>query len=133
MLSGAGFLVGFGCEVTLGGAGGGGTGGGGSNPGIDIPPAVPFPGTPIAPGSVGETLPAAPTATGVTSANPPHVATVAATPATPEAVTGKQITGAAYGGIVSTKKLASGATLTTFATGREVEQAPGRSPYVVKK
>ena len=116
-----------------GASGGGGTGGGGSNPGIDIPPAVPFPGTPIAPGSVGETLPAAPTATGVTSANPPHVGTVAATPAAPEAVTGKQITGAAYGGIVSTKKLASGATLTTFATGRQVEQAPGKAPYVVKK
>ena len=30
-------------------------------------------------------------------------------------------------------KLKSGATLTTYASGREVEQAPGKTAYVVKK
>lgn len=33
--------------------------------------------------------------------------------------------------VVSRKKLKSGATVTTYSSGRKVEQAPGRSPYVI--
>lgn len=39
----------------------------------------------------------------------------------------------AFGGVTSTKKLAGGSTLTTYANGRQVQQAPGKSAYVVKK
>ena len=39
----------------------------------------------------------------------------------------------AFGGVTGTKTLANGATLTTYASGRQVEQAPGKSAYVVKK
>lgn len=38
-----------------------------------------------------------------------------------------------YGGVTATKKLANGATLTTYASGRQVEQAPGKNAYVTKK
>lgn len=38
-----------------------------------------------------------------------------------------------FGGVVGVTKLKSGATLTTYATGRQVEQAPGKSAYVTKK
>lgn len=44
------------------------------------------------------------------------------------AATGTKV---AFGGVVSTKKLKNGATLTTYASGRQVEQAPGKSAYVV--
>ena len=44
------------------------------------------------------------------------------------AATGTKV---AFGGVVSTKKLTNGATLTTYASGRQVEQAPGKSAYVV--
>ena len=37
-----------------------------------------------------------------------------------------------FGGIVSKTRTKTGATLTTYANGRVVEQAQGRSPYVVK-
>lgn len=37
-----------------------------------------------------------------------------------------------FGGVVSTKKLANGSTLTTYASGRQVQQVPGKSAYVVK-
>lgn len=43
------------------------------------------------------------------------------------------VTGKGFGGVVSVKKLANGATLTTFGSGRQVEQLPGKTPYVVKK
>lgn len=36
-----------------------------------------------------------------------------------------------FGGVTSTQTLKSGATLTTFGSGREVEQAPGKSAFVV--
>lgn len=38
-----------------------------------------------------------------------------------------------FGGVASVKKLANGATLTTYESGRQVEQAPGKSAYVVHK
>lgn len=38
-----------------------------------------------------------------------------------------------FGGIVSKVKLKNGAILTTYANGRRVEQAPGKSAYVVSK
>lgn len=41
--------------------------------------------------------------------------------------------GQPFGGVVSTAKLKNGATLTTYASGRQVEQVPGKSPYVVKR
>lgn len=44
----------------------------------------------------------------------------------------KTFTGEAFGGIVSVKTLPNGSTLTTFGSGRQVQQAPGKSPYVVK-
>lgn len=37
-----------------------------------------------------------------------------------------------FGGVVSKTKLKNGATLTTYASGRQVEQAPGKSAYVVR-
>lgn len=54
-------------------------------------------------------------------------ATSGALPVTTRAATPKL-----FGGIVSHKKLKSGATLTTYANGRQVEHKPGSSPYVVK-
>lgn len=41
--------------------------------------------------------------------------------------------GAPFGGVVSRKLLKNGATLITYKSGRQVEQAPGKSPYVVHK
>jgi hypothetical protein len=38
-----------------------------------------------------------------------------------------------FGGVVSVRKLANGATLTTYASGHQVEQAPGKTAYVVRK
>lgn len=38
-----------------------------------------------------------------------------------------------FGGIVSKRKLKNGATLTTYANGRTVEQLPGHSPYVTNR
>ena len=38
-----------------------------------------------------------------------------------------------FGGIVHKKKLKNGATLTTYANGRQVEQLPGKPAYVVRK
>lgn len=38
-----------------------------------------------------------------------------------------------FGGVVKVQKLANGATLTTYASGHQVEQAPGKSAYVTKK
>lgn len=52
---------------------------------------------------------------------------------TPPAAVSNTITGENFGGITAVKTLAGGATLTTFATGRQVEQAPGKTAYVVKK
>jgi hypothetical protein len=40
---------------------------------------------------------------------------------------------AAFGGIVSKVKTKTGAIITTYASGRKVEQAPGKSPYVIRK
>ncbi len=40
---------------------------------------------------------------------------------------------APFGGVVNVKTLANGSTLTTYATGRQVQQVPGKSAYVVKK
>ncbi len=37
-----------------------------------------------------------------------------------------------YGGVVSTKKLKNGSLLTTYASGRQVQQVPGKTPYVVR-
>jgi hypothetical protein len=37
-----------------------------------------------------------------------------------------------FGGIISKKKLKNGATLTSYANGRQVEQMPGKSAYVVR-
>lgn len=55
--------------------------------------------------------------------------TVATTkPATPAAAAAP-----AFGGIVSKIKTKTGATITTYANGRKVEQAPGHSPYVIVK
>lgn len=39
----------------------------------------------------------------------------------------------AFGGVTNTKTLKNGATLTTYASGRQVEQVKGKSAYVVKK
>jgi hypothetical protein len=39
----------------------------------------------------------------------------------------------AFGGIVGTKKLANGGTVTTYANGRQVQTMPGKSPYVIKQ
>lgn len=59
-------------------------------------------------------------------------APVATTPSTPSATATKVATPAQpFGGIVSKTKLKNGATLTTYASGRQVEQLPGHSPYVV--
>lgn len=52
----------------------------------------------------------------------------AATPSTHQTTVAKQ----PFGGVVSTRKLKNGATLTTYASGRQVEQLPGKSAYVVK-
>lgn len=38
-----------------------------------------------------------------------------------------------FGGIVHKKKLKNGATLTTYASGRQVEQLPGKRAFVVRK
>ncbi len=46
------------------------------------------------------------------------------------AATGTKV---AFGGVVSTKTLKNGATLTTYASGRQVEQAKGKSAYVVRQ
>jgi len=40
---------------------------------------------------------------------------------------------APYGGITSTRRTASGVTITTYASGRVVEQAPGHSSYVAHR
>ena len=39
----------------------------------------------------------------------------------------------AFGGVTGTKTLANGSTITTYGSGRQVQQAPGKSAYVVKK
>lgn len=40
--------------------------------------------------------------------------------------------GQPFGGVTSVTKLKNGSTLTTYASGRKVQQVPGKSPYVVK-
>jgi hypothetical protein len=38
-----------------------------------------------------------------------------------------------FGGVVSVSKLKNGSTVTTYASGRKVQQAPGKTAYVIKK
>lgn len=38
-----------------------------------------------------------------------------------------------FGGVVSSVRLPNGSMLTTYGSGRQVQQAPGKSPYVVKR
>lgn len=38
-----------------------------------------------------------------------------------------------FGGVVSVKTLPNKSTVTTYANGRQVQQAPGKSPYVIKR
>lgn len=105
----------------------------------DLPPPAPTPAT--SPG--GPVVPAV-----TTQANPtPSQAQVPGQPKGTYQVVGSQggeaslihpavsntITGENFGGITEVKRLANGATLTTFATGRQVEQVPGKTAYVVKK
>ena len=48
-------------------------------------------------------------------------------PSAPSGYSGK-----GFGGIVNTERLANGSVLYTYASGRQVQQAPGKRPYVVK-
>lgn len=52
---------------------------------------------------------------------------------TPLAPPAKPAPAKPFGGIVSKVRLKNGATLTTYASGRKIEHAPGRSPYVVHR
>jgi hypothetical protein len=91
-------------------------------------------------GSVGKTVAAtnpdlvarlttAPDHPYATPASAPNFAASATAATTAAASAGKQ---APFGGVTSVKKLANGSTLTTYASGRQVQQAPGKSAYVVK-
>jgi hypothetical protein len=45
----------------------------------------------------------------------------------------KHVAAAPFGGVTSTKKLKSGAVVTTYKSGRKVEKAPGKKAYVIHK
>jgi hypothetical protein len=66
----------------------------------------------------------------------PSVAAGTSTPAPAAAATKSSAAsstgGQPFGGVVSHRTLKNGAILTTYASGRQVEQVPGKSPYVVK-
>jgi hypothetical protein len=62
--------------------------------------------------------------------NPPPSSTQLSGPASP---VGQTSTHPAFGGVVKVQTLKNGATLTTYASGHQVEQAKGKTPYVVKK
>jgi hypothetical protein len=66
----------------------------------------------------------------------PQAVTVPTSPAAAQTATRTSAAstggGQPFGGVTSVRKLKSGATLTTYASGRQVEQAPGKSPYVVR-
>jgi hypothetical protein len=97
------------------------------------------PGGTIGPGFPGEPpVVTPPTGTQPGGANAPTYHRVAA--ATPNfgakalaqtntlAAAGKA---APFGGVTSVKRLANGSTVTTYASGRKVQQAPGKSAYVI--
>lgn len=95
-----------------------GVGDGGSSSGSGAPASTVTSKSPYISGSTQSTIPV--------SAKNFAQAAVAKTAA--GAATGTKV---AFGGVVSTKTLKNGATLTTYASGRQVEQAKGKSAYVV--
>lgn len=54
-------------------------------------------------------------------------------PAVPTAPAPPKAAAPAFGGVVGTKKLANGSTVTTYGNGRQVQQFPGKSPYVINQ
>lgn len=77
----------------------------------------------------GYAAPTAPTVPGLTS---PAGPVVAPTPI-PSSTHVQQVKAAApFGGVVSTRTGKGGVKITTYASGRVVEQAPGKKPYVAK-
>ncbi len=105
------------------GSGGGdsGSSGGGSVPGTD-----PAGGSPTAPQFTTQQIKYAQTQT--KASNPAFAVAAQSKSATLKAA-GKP---APFGGVVSVKTLKNGSTLTTYASGRQVQQVPGKSAYVVK-
>lgn len=65
-----------------------------------------------------------------TSASDPHFAQTATSKTAAAKAAG---VAAPFGGVVSTKTLKNGSTLTTYKSGRQVQQAPGKTAYVVRK
>jgi hypothetical protein len=124
----------------LGGAlGDSGSGGGGSSAPADTttPGTTPITGVAgisgVIPDVTGASLTAASTNTPPgyqfpTAASDPNFAADAAAKSAAAAAAGAA---QRFGGVTGTQTLSSGATLTTYASGREVEQAPGKSAYVV--
>lgn len=119
-----------------------------------LPGSVPAAGTPAASstptvasfGPAAETGPAAPISAPAPSASSAPAPSVLAH--FPIAAANPDFSGAAsaataayqqvgkpmpFGGVVSTRTLANGASLTTYASGRQVEQVPGKSAYVVRR
>lgn len=101
---------------TTGGAGSGGGGGGGGGPISTSKYIVPN----VNGGFTQSTIPAS------TS----NFAQAAQAKTAAGAATGTKV---AFGGVTSVKTLKNGATLTTYASGRQVEQAKGKSAYVVRQ
>jgi hypothetical protein len=146
-----------GADTGAGTATGGGSGGGGDSPGTTSPvddnglgPTGRYGGGPAAPPptttSGGGT--ASSPATGPGAAAQAQAAATKKVAQTPVAATNPNFAAAeraktaaakqagvpvAFGGVSSVSHLKNGATLTTFASGRKVEQVKGKSAYVVKK
>jgi hypothetical protein len=95
-----------------------------------IPTSSPSPDAGAAPGPAA----VAPTVVSpAPQARTPATASNFAASATHATLTAQASGGALrFGGVTSVKRLANGATLTTYASGHQVEQAPGKTAYVVK-
>ncbi len=89
------------------------------------------------PGSTDQGVAAAPASSTPVSAYHPAYHPVAATaPNFARAATAQTRAlgpSAPFGGVTSTRTTSSGARITTYASGRQVEQAPGHTAYVIKK
>lgn len=93
-------------------------GGGGSSSGSGAPASTVASKSPYISGGTQSTIPT----------STPNFAQAAVAKTAAGAATGTKL---AFGGVTSVKTLKNGATLTTYASGRKVEQAKGKSAYVV--
>lgn len=89
------------------------------------------------PGSTDQGSAAAPaSSTPVSAYHPSYTATPVSTPNFGAVVAAKDKalgSAAPFGGVTSTRTTATGTKITTYASGRVVEQAPGKTAYVAKR